>query len=572
MTHSNKTINDRRKEVGELAANKALEIPILPSGYWFHHDLRDNFYYAIHLFAYCVDKELANNWSEEKREHAKKIALDMIRKVLSLQMKDFHDPMYGHWPLNLGNHPCEAKPNPLTVELLGCLLTLFYTKYQHELPSEVSNECYLAIQHMYKSSVYCHPLKYNVHHGAKHASLKLLLGHFFNDNELMKQGLHFAKQQFNHIQQFGFKEYGPLPWFWHWIQAFTCVWEVVENSKVRNVMNEMLDHLWRLRAENYLKGTWVGPHSRQSAHDVPKDHNTLLDYIQFGDFPFPSQIVRLEGSVLFTYEVSDKIVQHAISRTEPVEIKRKIQAANVDGFVTEEMHTYVFIDPAYAVGGIWERINEYDNEQQLWDITLPLSQTNAENSVNQAFFFHPGEKYVPGDDRHASPFGEVLYHKGTVIQMWHIPKEEKDVYSELIGCLPVGEWYFEKTCGYGRVESTYLTFQLINEYNIEKKADRISISSPFISNWNGVIIEAVSCKEAEMKGIQDLESFIAAVKERKHSHSFFTNQSLSNGTIEKILVSYTTCQNDQLTFSLDNQSRCERVINHHVLSFNDYQI
>ncbi|QIZ07199.1 hypothetical protein HFZ78_11150 [Priestia megaterium] len=105
MPHFNKTINDRRKEVAELAANKALEIPILPSGYWFHHDLRDNFYYAIHLFAYCVDKELANNWSEEKREHAKKIALDMITKVLSLQMKDFHDPMYGHWPLNLGNHP-----------------------------------------------------------------------------------------------------------------------------------------------------------------------------------------------------------------------------------------------------------------------------------------------------------------------------------------------------------------------------------------------------------------------------------------------------------------------------------
>ena len=58
-------------------------------------------------------------------------------------------------------------------------------------------------------------------------------------------------------------------------------------------------------------------------------------------------------------------------------MKRKIQFTYVDEIVTEEAHTYVFITPDYAVGGIWERIREFDNEQKRWDITLPLTQSES---------------------------------------------------------------------------------------------------------------------------------------------------------------------------------------------------
>ena len=200
MSYSTIAVNNRRKEIVSLAANKALELPLLPSGFWFHQDVRDNFYYAIHLFAYCVDKEFECTWNDEQCEKAKGIALTMISNVLSLQEVNPHDPMYGHWPLNLGDNPQEAKPNLLPVELMGCLLVLFYNKYQHELSPTVKNNCYQAITHIYESDVYRHPLKNMHHHEAKHTSLKLLLGDFFKNDELVEQGLRLAKKQLNHIQ------------------------------------------------------------------------------------------------------------------------------------------------------------------------------------------------------------------------------------------------------------------------------------------------------------------------------------------------------------------------------------
>jgi hypothetical protein len=563
MHYSTIAIHNRRKEIASLAADKALELPILPSGYWFHHDIRDNFYYAIHLYAYCVDKDFTCEWDADQCKIAKDLALTMIQKVLSLQEKNPFDPMYGHWPLNLGDDPSKAKPNSLPVELMGCLLVLFYHKYQHELPSNVKNDCHQAIKHMYESNVYKQPLTYMYHHEAKHTSLKLLLGDFFDNKELMEQGLQLAQKQLTHIQKFGFKEYGALPWFWHWVQSFTCVREVVKDSEVRSTMNELLDYLWRLRADYYLKGTWVGPHSRQWPHDSPKDRNTLLDYIHFGDFPMPTEIVRLEGTGLFTYELAQEMVKSVTNRTKPIEIRRKIKFSNADEMVTDEAHTYVYITPEFAVGGIWERINEYDNEQQRWDITLPVTQTE---SVNQAFFFHPGIKYIPGDDRHASTYGEVMYHKDTVIQVWNVPLDKKEAISFVIGCLPKGEWQFNNHRGYGKIGDTFLQFHLLNEFKMEEKVDRISITSPLSSNLNGVIIEIISSKEANELGIYDLLSFITNMEERNKT-CFASDRSA-----EKINVSYLTWRNELLQFSLDNQGNVDRLLNGQSISFVDYQI
>ncbi|MEH7179987.1 hypothetical protein [Neobacillus vireti] len=563
MQASTTAANIRRKEIIKLAANKALELPILPSGYWFHQDLRDNFYYAAHLFAYCADKEFECDWNEEQREKAKEIALTMLKNVLVLQEVNPHDPMYGHWPLNLRDNPQEAKPHFLPVELMGCLLILFYNKYQHELPLDVKNDCLQAITHIYKSDVYKHPLKNMHHHEAKHTSLKILLGDFFNNADLVEQGLQLAQKQLNHIRKFGFKEYGAHPWFWHWVQAFTCVWESVENTDVKSTMSDLLDYLWRLRAVYYLQGTWAGPHSRQLRHDSPRDRNTLLDYIQFGDFSLPAEIVRLEGSALYTYEVSQDIVQSATNRTQPVEIKRKIQFAHADDIVTEEAHTYVYITPDYAVGGIWERIREFDNEQKRWDITLPLTQGE---SANQAFFFHPGEKYVPGDDRHASSFGEVMFHKDTVIQIWNVPADYKEAFPDILGCLPKGEWKLEKDRGYGKVEDCFIIFQLINEYSWEEKRDRISITSPLTSNWSGVVMEIVSFRDGVDLGIMDLESFSKLVNEKNKSCFTFDD------TAKKMTVSYVTWRNEIVKFTLDNQGNLNRLVNDGELTFADYPV
>lgn len=97
-------------------------------------------------------------------------------------------------------------------------------------------------------------------------------------------------------------EYGSLPWFWHWVQAFTCALELVppEDTELTTSLKEMLDHLWNVRAEFYLRGAWVGAHSRGWPHDVPGDANVLHDYVQFGDFQLPEMMPRTEYAVYYS--------------------------------------------------------------------------------------------------------------------------------------------------------------------------------------------------------------------------------------------------------------------------------
>ncbi|WP_256865520.1 hypothetical protein [Paenibacillus sp. 32352] len=564
MTASYSALTERKQAIRRLAARKALELPVLPSGFWFHSDVRDNFYYAIHLFSYCTDLQASSEMSEAERQSALDLASNMISRVLSLQVQDPENPMYGHWPLNLGSDPALAKPNLLPVELMGCLIILFYNQFQHVLPLGLKSELNLSILHIYQSSVYCQPIKQIHHHEAKHTSLKLLLGHQFDDQELLEQGLRFAKQQLRHVKTFGFKEYGALPWHWHWIQSFACVWEVVDDAAVRETVSEMLDHLWNLRADSYLKGAWVGAQSRQWPHDGPKDNNTLLDYIQFGDFPMPAVITRLEGASLYTYQVSEDIVKRAVERDSVKELKRKIQFAEVDGEVTEEAHLYTYITPDYAVGGIWERRDEFDNEQQRWDVTLPLTDPAAAIGVNQAFFFHPGNKYKEGDDRHQSRYGQVLFHQDSVAQLWEVPAEDQEAYPSLIGCLPTGEWSFDGRSGYGRIGNVYAVFHLMNDFHAEEKPDRVSITSPFVGGANGVVMEVMSSKEAEQLGIRDLEQFTSRM--RLSPAQFAANTADAAG----IEVSYETRRKDEL--KLGTAAGYEAAVNGESIHWDDYTI
>ena len=34
------------------------------------------------------------------------------------------------------------------------------------------------------------------------------------------------------------------------------------------------------------------------------------------------------------------------------------------------LHSYVYITESFAIGGMWERIREFDNEQHRWDVAF----------------------------------------------------------------------------------------------------------------------------------------------------------------------------------------------------------
>lgn len=499
--------HDRRLQVLQLAAEKARRLPVQPSGLWFHGDVRDNVYYAMHLFAACKEDE---GKPDSSIAEGVLVAESMLRAVLSLQVKNPEDPMFGHWPLHLGADPKLAPAHTLPVELMGSLLAWFHFKYAAGMSVLLRQELSESLQCIYLGGYYRKPVEAFNHHEAKYISQQLIWGELYADPELAEVGRLNLKRMLDTIRANGMREYGALPWFWHWVQAFTFARELVTKDKeALLLLDGMLDYLWKMRASVYLKGAWAGPHSRVLPHDVPADRNHLTDYVVFGDFPLPSDIWRLEAAGLLEHRVDHAVLRLAQDRTESAEVKRLVPV-DPERVEAGAHHMYVYMTPDYAVGGIWERAEEYLNEQHRWDVTLPVSADDGR--ANQAFFFRPGAGYSEGDLRHQSGGSEVLFHQNTAAALYGMAASDYPSATEglppLLGCLPLGDWRFMDCLMVGMVNGVYLIVHLMQPYAAEQGGDRVNIRS--LGEVNGAVVEAVDAKTAEARGWRDLTAVAGA--------------------------------------------------------------
>lgn len=484
----------RQKKLIYTIACKAQKHPTLGGGLWFHHDIRDNFYYASYLFAAAVDPAMQLPFDKEM---AAAKASQVLLAVIRLQNQDPNSDMYGHWPLRLDPVPQKAPLDLLPIELMGSLMAVFCRHYKHLLSKPLQTAFEEALKHVYRSRFYAKENRFS-HHDAKYTAAKLIFGDMFKDEELLADGHRSLLDTLDHLRENGMSEYGGLPWFWHWVQAFTAAWELVEDADINWDLSEMLDYLWEERARYYLKGTWVGPHSRARAHDVPRDANVLFDYVQFGDFPLPEKLPRTEYAAFLFYEAAPEVRETAVGRREPV-VEKRISVLNAGSPDRQTVHRYVYITERFAAGGIWERVEEFANEQHRWDVTFPLT---GSDSVNQAYFFHLDPSAAAGSGRGQSGIGEVLFHRNTIISLYPIPEGADD---RVIGILPKGEWLQRPQALFGRVEGVYLAVFLHQGYKLEEQEDRCVVVSEGLRN--GVVVEAVSESEAGEDGVEGLEAF-----------------------------------------------------------------
>lgn len=540
---------DRQREIVCKAAEIAQQQPILESGLWFHHDSRDNFYYASYLFAAAVDYP---EQADFEAEAAKTKATAILLEVLQLQDQNPDSGTYGHWPLNLEPSPRQAKPHILPVELMGSLMAFFVASYKSHFCEPLAIAFDSALAHIYRSGFYRMPLQHINHHEAKYTAAKLIFGQRFEDAVLLEDGRRSLEKTLRHIQKHGMSEYGSLPWFWHWVQAFTCAWQLIEDTSIKKQLSEMLDYLWNERAGFYLKGAWVGTHSRGLKHDIPLDGNVLHDYVQFGDFKLPEQMPRTEYAGFLYYEAPEAARSTALNRTEPVEVTKLITKHAEAGSV--QLHSYAYVTPHFAAGGMWERYTEFDNEQHRWDITLPVDQ---QAGVNQAYFYHPAERFEENDPRHQSEYAEVLFYKNTIMALYPIPEGEE---KKMIGILPVADWHQEWNSLLGQTDHVYWAVYLMQPYHMSKLADRCIITSE--SSRNGVVIEAIAKTDAEQLGLHSFEAFISEAKRRNPVWK-------SRGSLE---VQYTNMKQTVLQLAIDHEGSSFKSINGQPVDFNRYTV
>lgn len=538
----------RQNEIVLRIAAAAQQLPVLRSGLWFHHDIRDNFYYASYLFAAAEDHPGQVSIGSAA---AKQTAEAVLLAVLNLQDKEQGSATYGHWPLNLGTDPREAAPNPLPVELMGSLMVYFVNRYGSRLSMPLQEAFATALQHVYQSRFY---LQTNVfgHHDAKYTSAKLIFGQLFGDSALLEDGVRNLKRTLDHIRSQGMSEYNSLPWFWHWVQAFTCAWQLIDDRSIKQELAGMLDFLWLERASFYLKGAFVGAHCRAQRHDIPRDSNVLHDYVQFGDFELPAEMPRTEYAGFLFYEASSETRSIAMNRTEPAEVKKRMTKQAEAGAST--LHSYAYITNDYAVGGMWERYAEFDNEQHRWDISLPLSQ---QAGVNQAYFFHPSDSNAVEDPRHQTGYSEVLFYRNTIMALYSIPNGTSD---RICGILPAIEWLQEPGMLLGRSEHVYFVVYSMQPCELEREFDRVSVSSS--GQRNGIVIEVVGAEEALLKGLNGFEAFASAARSRKPEWS----------VSDSLNVSYITGDHVELMLNMDGNGGVERNINGQSVDFTQYTI
>jgi hypothetical protein len=495
------TIHQRRQKVLESAAARALDTPLKDSGFWFHGDMRENMYLAMHLFAATVEEgvQLPGDW----KGAAEQLALRVIDSCLSLQDCDPDSPVFGHWPIKMADYPSESRAHPMAAEFMSTVLFGFERLYSKQLPAALNRKIAEALKRLYQSGAYREKELIFDHHSAKYCVIHYIQGEQFQDEALYASALERLHAIVDFSMKNGFKEYGSLPWFWQWIQVWDIAWQSSSDPAIKAKIEELLQLLWQERADFHLKGAWVGAHSRTLPPDIPSDQSRLLDYIQFGDTTLPSRSERWDAAAFIRYEVSDSIRQFAMAPAQPFEMKRLVPSAEPDG---ARLHHYVYKTADYALGGMWERAIQFLNEQHRWDFSFP---PNEEGHVNQAFFFHPGEHYKEGGYRHQSQFQEIVIHRNSIIAGYCLPEEGEQ---RIIGILPLGETEADESGIYIRHDRVYLAAYLMNPYHMERNDRGIRIEST--GRYNAVVMEATTEEEAKEQGIHNLEHFVAAAKSR----------------------------------------------------------
>ncbi|QUL52543.1 hypothetical protein KDC22_19050 [Paenibacillus tritici] len=542
----------RQRQIVYSIAVEAQRRPLLDSGLWFQDDVRNNFYYASYLFAAAADHTMELPFG---REDAKRKAEAVLLETVQLQNRQPGTKLYGHWPLGLSPVPREAALHELPVEIMGSLMVWFCKQYSAQFSAGLRVAFHTAIGHIYRSGFFRKPVLTFGHHEAKYTAAKLIFGKLFEDHELREDGRHSLEITLAHIRAKGMPEYGSLPWFWHWVQAFTCAWELEEDSSLKATLGEMLDFLWTERSQWYLKGAWAGAHSRGWPHDVPADGNVLHDYVQFGDFELPGgEMPRTEYAGFLFYEAPEQALSAALNRKSAVEVFKqteKVVAGNQE--VQPQLHSYAYITRDYAAGGMWERVEEFDNEQLRWAFSLPVG---AAEGVNRLYFFHPGQGYQPGDPRHQSPYMEVLYHKNTILSLFPVPGGED---TAVVGVLPLGEWIRQPRALFGYAGNVYFAVYLSHEYKLLERQTYLEVTSADMPG--GVVVEALSLDQAAGLGISGLEEFAAAAVHRVPV--FAAGEVLS--------AEYTSWTGSTLLqLSTDGSTPAQALINGTMVSFGHY--
>ena len=119
--------------------------PLLPSGLWFHGDVRDNFYYASYLFAASLDLEIDPQFN---RQEGKRLAEEVLGRVFAIAEQGREDSDVRTLAAEPGTEAGRGESICAPVELMGSLM-VFHRKFVSEMSEGLAAEFAAGLEHIY---------------------------------------------------------------------------------------------------------------------------------------------------------------------------------------------------------------------------------------------------------------------------------------------------------------------------------------------------------------------------------------------------------------------------------------
>ena len=407
-------------------------------------------------------------------------------------------------------------------------------------------------------------------------------GHKFADGSTPKEGMKEAEDWiFDWIGRtvtVGQMEFDSVNYHSLYLLCMTTLYDFAHDPLMKRNAWMMMQLLLADWAPEYLKGNWIGAHSREKYNQVT---HTILNcgvaipfgYLFFGDSRFHPELEE-------TYYVGLAAVQGfrpvaiigniATDRSTPY-VHRETKAPRRGfGINTSDLPIwkYNYVTKDYALGSSYGDITAVENHR--WDVTwvserdgstcffinpsysaeqlLKYFDSTPDNIladiIRQRPYYKDPNKWIEG-----SPYEELLQHENTIIALYDIPKHERNghvngFFSKIIDERledPSG-WIF---C---RADSIYFAVRTLTkkEWIEEKDHFRLRLND----RKTGVIMEVAQRSE--------FASFKTFQEQIRNNQLFFN--------LKNLTVSYTNSRGDRLDFAYPDQ----RIVNGKQVLFDDW--
>lgn len=334
----------------------------------------------------------------------------------------------------------------------------------------------------------------------------------------------------------GMYEYDSPNYHHLYLLCLASIHEYARNEHLRQKSWMMMQVLLAEWATEYLKGAWVGSHSREKYDQVlhTREHTgagTQFGRLFFGDAPLRLDLAETYYMALGSiqaFECLPMLGRIATDRTKPY-ILRELKAPRRGPGITygEPTWKYTYVAPEFSVCSSWGDLT--DVEHHRWDLTWVSPQDGATcffinpsysarqlvryfptssdlivaDIVRQRPYYANPNKWVEG-----SPYEDTFSHENAVIALYDLPPEAERQH--INGFFPhiIAERRDQDGWILARADGVFIAVwtSVPGTWHKEKDHDRLTIVHP----KTAVILEAVAAKDEK-----DFESFCARMLKNK---------------------------------------------------------